>query len=239
MGGRKFLETANRFGINFGTPEIKALAQKHLDAHPGFEAKIKAKMKDEVHTAEFTLERYFAEMCVRAYRTAYPKIKEYWFAVLAKAKEAITTGEPTTWTYVTFHLHRDRWLLFTLPSGRVLPYYDAFLKSSTPPWGEPTTVLGHKHVNPQTKRWESTESHGSKLAENITQAVCRDLLAHSMQRLDEEGHKIICHVHDEVVIEGNPGDLAPVRRVMSEAPDWCPDFPVQAEGFETLRYRKG
>lgn len=74
---------------------------------------------------------------------------------------------------------------------------------------------------------------GSLACQNASQGLARDIFADMMVRLDKLGHKIIMHVHDELVLEV-PADeaeatLAAVESVMSTAPDWIPDIPLASE----------
>ena len=47
------------------------------------------------------------------------------------------------------------------------------------------------------------------------------------------------HIHDEVVVEA-PMDakLSDVERIMEETPIWAPGLLLNADGFETLFYKK-
>lgn len=83
-------------------------------------------------------------------------------------------------------------------------------------------------------------TYGGRLAENVTQAIARDLLTDFMVRLDQEGHRLVGHVHDEVIIEsGEETSVAEIEQLMSEPPQWAKGLPLGAEGFRTHRYRKG
>ena len=63
-----------------------------------------------------------------------------------------------------------------------------------------------------------------------------------MLRLESAGFNIICHVHDEVVIEAKKDDaeetLAKVIDTMRTPPTWIPDIPLDAEGKVLERYEK-
>ena len=80
------------------------------------------------------------------------------------------------------------------------------------------------------------------MAEIASQALARDVFADIMLRLDKEGHKIICHVHDEVVREVKEDDaervLGDVLKTMQTPPTWLPDIPLDAEGKILKRYEK-
>lgn len=80
------------------------------------------------------------------------------------------------------------------------------------------------------------------VTENLAQALARDIFADCLLRIDKAGHKILFHVHDEVIVECDD-DLASdtledVIRIMSTPPDWIPDIPVSAEGSVLQHYEK-
>jgi DNA polymerase len=95
-------------------------------------------------------------------------------------------------------------------------------------------------MNQTTKTWETVETYGGKLVENIVQAIARDCLAESMLSLDAAGYRIVMHVHDEVVIEtdGSKGSLKDVIAIMSRPISWAKGLPLKADGYETYYYKK-
>ena len=84
------------------------------------------------------------------------------------------------------------------------------------------------------------ETFGGKLAENCTQSIARDLLAHAMLSLETAGYPIVFHVHDEAVMEvpAGQGSVEEACRVMAIPPDWARDLPLRAEGDEMAYYKK-
>ncbi len=77
------------------------------------------------------------------------------------------------------------------------------------------------------------------LAENIVQAVCRDLLADALVRLEAAGLPVVLHVHDEIVCEvDTPEQLEEMKEVMRQAPKWAEGLPLEVEGYVATRYRK-
>jgi DNA polymerase len=64
--------------------------------------------------------------------------------------------------------------------------------------------------------------------------LARDIFSEMLLRIDEAGHDIILHVHDEVVVECDADKaenvLAEIIGIMSTPPDWIPDIPLSAEG---------
>ena len=84
--------------------------------------------------------------------------------------------------------------------------------------------------------------YGGLLAENISQALARDVFSEILLRLEDLGINTVMHVHDEVVIETKKDDaediLSKVLAAMSQAPDWIDDLPLAAEGKIVERYEK-
>ena len=83
---------------------------------------------------------------------------------------------------------------------------------------------------------------GGLVAENLSQALARDVFASILVRLEEAGHKIILHVHDEVVIECKEEEANKVLQdtlsIMSSPPSWIPELPIQGEGKIVNQYEK-
>ena len=80
------------------------------------------------------------------------------------------------------------------------------------------------------------------IAHNCSQSLARDVFCYHLRQIEEAGHKIILHVHDEVVIECLDEDaeqtLADVVKLMRTPPPWIPDIPLDAEGHIVKIYTK-
>jgi DNA polymerase len=89
--------------------------------------------------------------------------------------------------------------------------------------------------------WIREGTYGGKLAENVTQAVARDVLAGAILRADAdyEFHKVLLTVHDEIICEAPPNtNIARFARLVGEPPEWAPDLPVDVEPWHGPRYGK-
>lgn len=104
------------------------------------------------------------------------------------------------------------------------------------------TTLQFKGLVGNNPQLQSKRLYGPLITQNITQAVARDLLCHSMMNLDEYGFQLIGHVHDEIIAERSEGDwlhdLPAFERVMKQTPKWAEGCPIEVEGFEAVRYAK-
>lgn len=95
-------------------------------------------------------------------------------------------------------------------------------------------------VHSKTKQWCRLHTYGGSLAENVTQAVARDLLADSMIRAEKKGYEIVLHVHDELVADMpyGQGSLDELREIMLDSPEWARGLPLDAAGGESGRFKK-
>lgn len=172
------------------------------------------------------------EPIVRKWRIASPHIVRLWHDSERCAIEAIKWHHATTVNGIGFE-YRAGIMFVTLPSGRKLAY------------AQPKVSVGDNgfdritYMHSQGGKWTRVETYGGKLAENITQAVARDLLAHALTILDTRGFRVVLHVHDEVVVEAPmDADVSTINEIMSLAPTWATGLPLKAEGFESAYYRK-
>lgn len=120
---------------------------------------------------------------------------------------------------------RDGTYQVELPSGRCLTYFNI---SSHGGWTCQTQLGGPK-----------VRMYGGKLAENLIQAVARDVFAEALLRLAAAGVDVVFHCHDEAVCEVPiDTDPADIERLMSITPDWLHGCPLAAESVETEHYLK-
>jgi DNA polymerase bacteriophage-type len=122
-----------------------------------------------------------------------------------------------------------------LPSGRVISYHDCRAEES--PFGGYVLSSIKPRETTRERLW-----HGL-FAENVTQAVCNDLLRHSMVLLGAMGFVLVAHVHDENVAEvildaATPERVAAFKRGMEERSKWALDFPLVAKVTVATRYKK-
>lgn len=180
-----------------------------------------------------------AENIKTAWREDNENIVSFWYDIEDYAIKAVTNpGKVLSNGKLSFRC-KGSFLFIQLPSGRVLTYPYPKIENTTTPWGAEKLGLCYYGVNSISKKWEKTRTYGGKLAENITQAVARDLLSEAMIRIDQlKPNSIVAHVHDEVVLETKENDLHKIECLMSQTPSWASDLPIRAEGFIGKRYGK-
>lgn len=200
-----------------------------------------------------------AEEIKKAWRDSHPAIVRYWYALEEAAICALTEGGVQSagprGREVKFR-KAGSFLWLQLPSKRVLCYPYPELRVVETPWGDPKEALTYMTELDSTTRkklgnkvlpdpnangnWCRVSTYGGSLAENVTQAVARDLLACAILRIEQRGIKIVMHCHDEIVAEVNSGSscVGDIEQLMCELPPWATGLPVSAEGWQRKRYGK-
>lgn len=174
-----------------------------------------------------------------AWRKAHPMITSWWSMLEESAILAIQNpGRAYKARRVTFWVHGS-YLICQLPSGRRLYYVNPKVRNRER-FGKTKLAISYEGIDSYTHQWVRIDTYGGKLAENITQAVCRDFLVEGMLNLENAGYPIVLHVHDEVVSElpYGYGNIHQVENLMTQMPAWADGCPLAAEGFESERYRK-
>ena len=171
---------------------------------------------------------------VDAWRAANPNIVAFWNAMDRAARKVIRSKTSARVGKVTLYWQDDK-MLMRLPSGRNLCYQSPHFTMNR--FG--SDAIGYYAPNAAGQMVEQ-ETFGGKLAENATQAIARDILAHAMLNLDAAGYPIVFHVHDEAVMEMpiGEGSMEDACAVMGQPPDWASDLPLRADGYECAYYRK-
>lgn len=160
---------------------------------------------------------------VQAYRRQYRAVVQWW-ADLESAVRSLALPNAAGIRLagrVTLRRVGDS-VVCDLPSGRPMVWRKAAIEADSELVYEPPRAID-----------SLPKLYGGKIAENVTQAVCRDILADALLRADSRGLDIVLHVHDEIVIESRDCDVvcntSTLRDVMTTPPVWAPDLPLDAE----------
>lgn len=188
-----------------------------------------------------TLPLEMATKTVNGFRSLYSNVPKFWYALSTCAINAIEIHGRTFETNgVKFKYVVDRaghkWLRMLLPSGRAMYYFDPKIEDGK--YGPAVTTWG---IIQETKSWGKKFMTPGKWAENVIQALGRDILYYGKQKLEEAGYKIIFSIYDEVVSEVpiERANLEEYESLMASVPPWAEGLPLRAEGYISRRYKKG
>lgn len=183
-----------------------------------------------------------AEAIKKLWRQGNPNVVSYWFNLERAAIAAVQNpGQKFACgpkgRHVIF-LKKGSFLFCRLPSGRPIVYPYPRMKLVRTPWGEFKNALHYKGI--VYGKFVSRVAYGGLIAENITQATARDLLAEALFRFEARKFPVVMHVHDEIVteIDKNFGTPTECADLMSELPTWATELPIQCAAWEGERYRK-
>ena len=171
---------------------------------------------------------------VDAWRAANPHIVAFWGALDRAARDVIEEHTTARVGKLTLFWRDDR-IFIQLPAGRRLCYISPRFVPNR--FGN----SGIGYLAPAANgQLVMQETFGGKLAENCTQSIARDLLAHGMMNLEAAGYPIVFHVHDEAVMEVpiGQGSVEEACEVMARAPAWAEGLPLRADGDEMAFYQK-
>lgn len=168
----------------------------------------------------------------RLWRRAHPETCDFWYQLERTVRAAIATPKKTLYCGYLKVRRDGAWLRIQLPSGRALCYPSPSIEKGN------ITYMG---INSYSRKWQRLKTYGGKLVENVTQAAARDVLAGNMPLIEDAGYSIVLTVHDEVICEAPDTDDytdAALSSLLSTNPEWAPDIPLNAGGFEAYHYRK-
>lgn len=168
----------------------------------------------------------------RLWRRAHPATCDFWYELERTVRAAIATPQKTLYCGY-LKIRRDgAWLRIQLPSGRALCYPSPSIEKGN---------ITYQGVNSCSRKWQRLKTYGGKLVENVTQAAARDVLAGNMPLIEDAGYSIVLTVHDEVICEAPDTDEfndKALSALLSTNPEWAPDIPLNAGGFEAYHYKK-
>ena len=165
---------------------------------------------------------------VQRWRQANRQICGLWYAVENAALAVMETAQPQGINGLIFALEGDliygqSFLTVQLPSGRKLYYCRPFLKENQ--FGK--TAIHYHTMGQQTRKWEVTSTYGGKMTENIVQAIARDCLTVTLERIAARGLQVVFHVHDEVIIDAPmETTVDEICGLMAEPIPWAPGLKM-------------
>ena len=186
-------------------------------------------MLDEIYDVQ--IDAAFAKKVIKTYRAANPAIVALWKTLQGGFRAVVAGGMRRVKVGPVFmgtaRIADHEWAWIEIRSGRRLWYFHPYIK------GDDVRYFGRENG-----RWGDVHTHGGKIAENIVQAECRDIMAEAMLRLDAAGFHVRGTIHDEAICEDSPERLEEFERTLKVRPTWAPELPVDVEVFSSRRYRK-
>lgn len=145
----------------------------------------------------------------------YPQLTWYGRTLEDAVRSAYAVGTAMFGSITVTH-YADGTMAITLPSGRQLRYHGFAIGTDG--------VITYMSAGGETKKLYS-----SKLAQNLTQAVARDLLVNALNSVKN----VVYHVHDEIVCCAQEQEIEMCRQMLQTAwcmpPVWLPKFQLDVE----------
>jgi DNA polymerase len=198
------------------------------------------------------LELKEARRIQRAWRNNNDRIVEFWHNLENATRKAIvehgkiqSVGPLRIWC-------TSGCLLVRLPSGRVMRYWKPSIKrlertiKTVDECGEIVDMkmmvdeIRYMTVSKNKTTMQLDTLYGGKIADHVTQALARDLLALAVERVEEiDPYEVVIHVHDSVGAEvpKGQGSVEQFCAVMNQVPDWAEGMPVATEGYRDRYFR--
>jgi DNA polymerase len=182
---------------------------------------------------------------VQKWRAANPNIKAFWSKCEFAAKQAISYpgqryGVNGKLEFFCARTAGMNYLFLKLPSGRHLAYPEPKLEKTNSSWGEVIDSITFYGQIPMKKTtWTRLSTWGSKIAENVAQAVSADVMAQGAVNCEKAGYEINALIHDEALAYHKPGQTPEeFSRLLTTVPDWAKGLPLAAPGGLVNYYRK-
>ena len=178
---------------------------------------------------------------VARWRAASPRIKDLWYSLEQAALTAVRDCVPVGVRGLILAREGDYangldFLTVRLPSGRKLYYPQPTIADND--FGKP--AVHYMGTNGDSKKWTRLSTYGGKLTENIVQAIARDCLAVTLERLEHAGYQTVMHIHDEAVVDcpADRADIDTLCALMKQPIPWAEGLVLNAEGFVGDYYKK-
>ena len=176
---------------------------------------------------------------VTRWRNANKNIVRLWYKVGECALATTKDGRARTYNGLIFRLEEDlnnglRFLTIELPSKRKLFYCKPFAGAGR--FGEVLTFFSQ---NQTTKKWGEEQTFGGKLVENIVQAIARDCLCVTLDRIAEQNLQPVFHVHDEIIVEADESlTVEELCDIFALPIPWAKGLILKGAGFDGYFYQK-
>ena len=240
MSWPKFMDTCKTAGLELEALPVDQWPDLASDRRLRFMLRNVAHVKGDFYKGEnvkFVGQLLTAKKIVEDWRRANEKTCAFWADLAQKFKERALEGKPT--------------VAYRMPSGRVKTYYNPqFVK-------EPTVIVDDDGKERQDYRVAIAAQvvrggpmnyfTGGSLAENLTQACCRDILMNAIVEIADThpAWKYVWNVYDECIFQIPASDVeeaqAEIPRIMTKGErirDWTEGLMLEVEGDVCDHYHK-
>lgn len=240
MSWPKFMDTCKTAGLELEALPVDQWPDLASDRRLRFMLRNVAHVKGDFYTGENVKhvgQLLTAKRIVEDWRRANQKTCDFWAMLAQKFKDRAIAGKDT--------------VAFRMPSGRVKRYYNPqFVK-------EPTIIVDDDGKERQDYRVAIAAQTvrggpmnyftGGSLAENLTQACCRDILMNAIVEIADThpAWKYVWNVYDECIFQVPDSDTeeaqAEIPRIMTEGErirEWTEGLMLEVEGDICDHYHK-
>lgn len=180
---------------------------------------------------------------VQRWRTASPRIRDLWYKLEEAALTAVLECVPVGVRGLIIAresdpIHGLDFLTVQLPSGRKIYYPQPTIACNE--FNKPAVHYMGSNSKSNGEKWIRLSTYGGKLTENIVQAIARDCLAVTLERLENAGYQTVMHIHDEAVVDcpAERADLNTLCELMKQPISWASGLVLNADGFVGDYYKK-
>lgn len=170
---------------------------------------------------------------VDAWRALHPAIVRFWYQCDAALCKAINGTESHVGPFTFTPSSDGRDVAALMSNGRPLVYNETRISRDD---------KGRPRITYQGREAWREDLYGGKIAENLIQSECRELLAEALVTCEDLGLDPVLHVHDEIVCEVPISAETEAREylhsTMTYVPEHAEGFPLNAAGHSGTRYRK-
>lgn len=178
---------------------------------------------------------------VDRWRKANPWCVDFWDALWGAANRALelpgTLQQAGRIHYVYLRGYLGGSLLAVLPSRRCLTYRD-ILYERVADLDDDDKVIGWSTQLRFARGHNRVKLWSGQLCENVVQAVAADFLRGTLRRLEDAGHCVRAHTHDEILLEVTQANAeamsGQLHEFMCQGFDWSEGLPLMSE--ETVAY---
>jgi DNA polymerase len=240
MSWPKFLDTCKTAGLDLEAVPVERWPDIEADRRLRFMLRNVAHVKGDFFKGE-NVQRVgqllTAKKIVEDWRVANHKTVDFWASLAQQFKERAMAGADT--------------VAYRMPSGRVKRYFNPqFVK-------EPTIIVDDDGKERQDYRVAIAAQvvrggpmnyfTGGSLAENLTQACCRDILMNAIVEIADThpNWRYVWNIYDECVIEIPEDEIelaqAEIPRIMTKGDrikEWTEGLMLEVEGDICDKYHK-